>query len=378
MKELLFFLIVTVSDYLFLFIFFFGCFVFLVLSFYAKNKILKNTALICFSVFFVFCFFELMFAFQMDVFKYSEPDKELIENIDNFHVEHKIYIQDNKGQRKRYLFQKESEKEEFLSKKQYKIIYDVDYSMLGKFFRYTKGNISSENAYVFLGCSFTFGDGLKDDQTLPYYFSKLNNFNSNVLNFGVIGKSTNFGLNILNSNIINKYLTKAKNIHFIYSLISDQAFRNFNFDLYDRSDDWIYKDRKWMRIKQPFETVQIIFAKSYIFRKIFLPLIDDSNSDFYENYIINSLNEIRKIAKNKYNAEFTIIVWPSIEINFKTKLAIEKFDIIELPEYFEPHEAGSPYRILYDDHPTAKANEEIAEILDEHLKSLYVPETKND
>ena len=315
---------------------------------------------------------------ERSVFKYSEPDKELIEYIDNFHVDHKIYIQDNKGQRKRYFFQKESEKEKFLSKKQYKIIYDVDYSMLGKFFRYTKGNIFSENAYVFLGCSFTFGDGLNDDQTLPYYFSKLNSFNANVLNFGVVGKSTNFGLNIFNTGLMDKYLGKLQNIHFIYSLISDQAFRNFNFELYNRSDDWIYKDDKWMRIKQPFETIQIIFAKSYIFRKIFLPLIDDSNGKFYEDYLISSLNDIRKIAKNKYNAGFTIVVWPSITHDLKNRLALEKFDIIELPEYFEPHEEGSPYRISYDDHPTAKANEEIAEILYGHLKSLYAPEMKND
>jgi hypothetical protein len=320
-----------------------------------------------------------MFAFQMEVFKYSEPNKEFAKYIDNLQLEHKIYVEDKKGQRKRYSFKKEAEKEEFLSKKQYKIIYDVDYSMLGKFFRYTKGNISSEYAYIFLGCSFTFGDGLKDDQTLPYYFSKLKNFNANVLNFGVIGKSTNFGLNILNSDIINKYLTKAQNIHFIYSLISDQAFRNFNFNLYDRNDDWIYKNGKWMRIKQPFATVQIIFAKSYIFRKVFLPLIDESNKDFYENYLINSLNEIREIVKNKYNAEFTIIVWPSIEIDFKERLALEKFDIIELPGYFDPpHEEESQYRIPYDDHPTAKANEEIAQILYKHLKFSYMPEIKND
>lgn len=376
MKELLFFLIGTVSDYLFLFIFFFGCLIFLFLSFYANNKILKNIALIFFSVFFVFCFFELMFAFQMEVFKYSEPDKDFTKYIDNFHVEHKIYIEDKKGQRKRYLFQKESEKDEFLSKKQCKIIYDVDYSIFGKNFRCTKRNSSSEDAYIFLGCSFTFGDGLNDNQTLPYYFSKLMNFNANVLNFGVIGKSTNFGLNILNSDLINKYLEKSHNTHFIYSLISDQAFRNFNFNLYDRNDDWICKNSKWMRIEQPFETVQVIFAKSFIFRKVFLPLIDESNMYFYENYLLNSLKEIREIAGNKYNAGFTIIVWPSIAIDFKTKLAIEKFDIIELPEYFEPHEEGSPYRISYDEHPTAKANEEIAQILYEHLKFSYMPEVK--
>lgn len=80
--------------------------------------------------------------------------------------------------------------------------------------------------------------------------------------------------------------------------------------------------------------------------------------------MINSLKEIRNLAKSKYNAKFTIIVWPSVKIDFKERLAMEKFDIIELPEYLEEEE----YKIQYDDHPTAKTNEEIAKLLYEHIK----------
>ncbi|GAB1402101.1 hypothetical protein MASR1M68_10120 [Elusimicrobiota bacterium] len=309
----------------------------------------------------------------MEVFRYSEPDREITEYIDELNIEHKIYVEDSKGERKRHAFKKESEKESFLCKQQYSKIYDVKYTMLGQFLRWTKGDIWSENAYIFFGCSFTFGDGLNDDQTLPYCFSKYMQFRENVLNYGVIGKSTNFVLNILNSNIIDRYARNAKNKHFVYSLISDQIMRNFNFPQYGRSDNWLYKDGKWHRAKQPFETVQIVFAKSFIFRKIFLPIIDESNNKFYEDYMINSLKEIRNLAKSKYNAKFTIIVWPSVKIDFKERLAMEKFDIIELPEYLEEEE----YKIQYDDHPTAKTNEEIAKLLYEHIKKKNSEEVDN-
>lgn len=363
----------VITDYLFVYIFSFGCLFFLILSFYFKKRVLKNTCLVLFSVFSVLCFFEIMLAFHMEVFRYSEPDREITEYIDELNIEHKIYVEDSKGERKRHAFKKESEKESFLCKQQYSKIYDVKYTMLGQFLRWTKGDIWSENAYIFFGCSFTFGDGLNDDQTLPYCFSKYMQFRENVLNYGVIGKSTNFVLNILNSNIIDRYARNAKNKHFVYSLISDQIMRNFNFPQYGRSDNWLYKDGKWHRAKQPFETVQIVFAKSFIFRKIFLPIIDESNNKFYEDYMINSLKEIRNLAKSKYNAKFTIIVWPSVKIDFKERLAMEKFDIIELPEYLEEEE----YKIQYDDHPTAKTNEEIAKLLYEHIKKKNSEEVDN-
>jgi hypothetical protein len=55
-------------------------------------------------------------------------------------------------------------------------------------FRYTKGNKNSKESYVFLGCSYTYGDALNHNETLPYYFSKLMNFQKNILNCGVCSK----------------------------------------------------------------------------------------------------------------------------------------------------------------------------------------------
>lgn len=367
-----------VCEYPFIYIFLLLCFIFLILSFYSKKKNLRNIGMVFFSIFMVFCFFEIVLAFKMDPFRYDEPNKEILKNNNLSRTEYKVYIEDINGKKNRYGFRDESAKESFLSKRHCIKIYDVKYSMLDNFVRFTDGNSFSENAYIFLGCSFTFGDGLNDNQTLPYYFSKLMNFNENVLNLGIIGRSTNFTLNMLNCDYIEKYVGKAKNKHFIYSLILDHMMRNFNFMQYVRSDSWLYKNGVWERSWQPFGTIQLIFAKSCIFRKIFLPVIVKSNKNFYEDYMIMSLNNIRNLVETKYNAKFTIIVWPSVEIDFKTKLAIEKFDIIELPKYFEPQGEVSQYRIPYDEYPTAKANKEIAEILYEHLKSAYNSETKND
>ena len=62
----------------------------------------------------------------------------------------------------------------------YNIIYTID--EFGN--RFCKSNKNAKVTYVFMGCSMVFGIGLEDDETLPYYFSKILNFNSNVINIG--------------------------------------------------------------------------------------------------------------------------------------------------------------------------------------------------
>ena len=90
--------------------------------------------------------------------------------------------------------------------------------------------------------------------------------------------------------------------------------------------------------------------------------------------MIKSLKEMNKIIEERYNSKLTIIVWPDkydkrlgkYGKNFIEKLKETKLDLIFLPEYFDDKETG--YRIKNDMHPTAKANEEIAEILYNHIK----------
>ncbi len=52
-------------------------------------------------------------------------------------------------------------------------IYEVVYTIGSDRFRVTPASAAAANRRVnFLGCSVTFGEGLQDDQTLPYYFAK--------------------------------------------------------------------------------------------------------------------------------------------------------------------------------------------------------------
>ncbi len=361
MKEIL---INYFLNYEFLYIFLFCFIIFLSISILIKQKLIKKIAILLFSIFFVLFVFEFALSFFMPL-----PQINFSKDYINTVVPNSIgKLRDIKLLCKDKEYRFFNEDINFDKFENYSLVFDVSYSKYSNYFRVTECNNSSNNTYIFLGCSFIFGTAINDDETLPYYFSKLYNFNENIINCGTSGKSTNTSLNIIRSNLF-KFLTHndSKIEHFFYSLISDHIYRNFRYENLDFLciDGYLYKDKKWY-IPTIVGKIKYIFARSYIFRKVFVPIIDIYFQQYYEDYMIESLKEMNKIVEKKYNSKFTIIVWPeSYSKSFVGKLKETKLDLIFLPEYFNSEEDG--YRIKHDGHPTAKANKEIAEILYNHI-----------
>jgi len=326
MKAVLAIIINTFLSYEFVFVFTLIAVFFLIIGMYVKNTVLRIGCLVFFSIFLALAVTEYVLSFRDNfnspwVFKMRH-----INDINKIYKIHKISEYDNK-------------------------------------FRYTKCNVSSENSYVFLGCSFIFGAKLNDEDTVTYYFSKLMNFEANVINCGIPGHSINTSKNILNNDLIYDLCQNKKINHFFYLMIYDHLSRNFR--ILDPSDNMLYENGKYSRVKQPLGIFKIIFAKSYIFNKIFLPVIEQHNMLFYEEYMIESFESINKIIEDKYSSKLTIIIWPEFDQAFIDKLNNKNFDVIVLPEYFNSETSGC--KIPNDGHPTAKANKEIAQILYNHI-----------
>ena len=190
-------------DYVFIYVFLLSSILFLLISIFIKQKIIRKLSILLFSIFIIFSLFE----FSISLF-YDKNKIEYNHNYFNKITNNKISVE-----REIEFFDKNNNKCKFKDTKDkldlnnydyYKIIYDVVYSAYNNGFRKTRGDIDSKEVYVFLGCSFTFGDGLNDDETLPYYFSKLFDFKKNVVNCGVQATSTNTTLNILYNKAIIK------------------------------------------------------------------------------------------------------------------------------------------------------------------------------
>lgn len=352
--------------YQFVYIFLFSGFIFLICSALVKNKTVKLTGFLFFSVFLALSLCEIIFYSPDFNFKFNKPDKFYNNpkiNLAHIDLIREICLKD--AGNKEYMYRYKNN--ENPAPKYYKKIYDVGYSVFEPGFRYTKGNENSDNIYIFLGCSFTFGGGLEDNETLPYYFSSSMNFKNGVLNFALAGKATNTVLNIFNHDIAASFIGQRNVKRFIYGLMQDHLYRNFNVSCYGANDNWIYKSGKWIRTKQPFGIFKIIFARSYIFQKIVDPKIEQYNKNFYEDYLLENFKEIDKIIIEKYNSKLTIIIWPDVFLNERLLKGLKELniDIIILPEYFNSEE----YKIKDNRHPNAKANKEIANILMKHLNN---------
>lgn len=78
-------------------------------------------------------------------------------------------------------------------------VYDVVYSIGDDGFRLTPQAKTSTRSHVnFFGCSFMFGEGLEDTETLPYYFHSLEQ-HASVKNYGMHGYGVHQALRILES-----------------------------------------------------------------------------------------------------------------------------------------------------------------------------------
>ncbi len=352
--------------YEFVYVFIFCTILFLLLTVIIKKQILKITSIFLFSVFFTLFIVEFFLFLRMDPL--NNTSKKLFaihivdKNIDFLKLDIKKYLRYAKNGIQ------DGEDKFFL--------YNGNETTYQNGFRYTKCNFDNGLDYVFLGCSFVYGLGLEDNQTLPYLFSKMLNYEYGILNCGVSGCSSNTALNIIKSDILKKFMKKNKNIkHFIYFFIPWQPIRNFTneFSSTQSSDNYIYEKGKFIKAKQPFGTYMEIFGRSYLFRKIFLNLIENKNKDFYEEYFINSLLQIRDIVKNKYNSKFTVLLWNKPRSLFNgyviDKLIKTDIDYISLPEF------GAEYVIPNDGHPNEKANREIAKLL---LKHFQEQDKKNE
>lgn len=334
---------------------------------FVQYKKIKLTSVVLFSVFLMFSVFEFTLSCFFP-YPVTEFHKDYLKDINKgniFVLKHKRFVDKSDNDRIEEYYYLNNEYDDYLkSKPNLSLVYDVKYTVYNNYFRYTGGNSDSDNNYVFLGCSFVFGIGLKDNETLPYCFSKLMDFQSNVLNCGVSGQGTTTALNILNNNVIDKFVKKnSKFGHFYYYFVDDHIKRNFTVES-DSSciDSCRYCGGRWIRNKQPLGKIKVLFSKSYIFRKIFLPLIDKYLQSFYEDYLIEDLKEMDRIIREKYNSKLTVIIWPEFG-PYIYKILNAGLDIVVIPRNFQFDES---YKIEYDGHPSAKANKETAEILYNH------------
>ena len=106
-----------------------------------------------------------------------------------------------------------------------KLLLDVVYSIDNKGFRITGSNINNyKKCVIFYGGSYTFGQSVNDEDTLPFQFNKLTNNKFRVFNFGFNGYGPHQFLAYL-LNYSNLDIFKCESTILVYQFLYDHVGR---------------------------------------------------------------------------------------------------------------------------------------------------------
>jgi hypothetical protein len=199
-------------------------------------------------------------------------------------------------------------------------------------------NSMDSNELIFLGCSFTFGEGLTDKQSLPYLTGEQNELNS--VNLGCTG----YGLHQVYQLYLEKYSnTDNRHRRFVYSFLYDHILRaNGVYDWNLEGPQFISKGDSIINMG-PIIKLHSAFANKFIhyaslfgglrfLNKILSHLAEKNHLNSmdavdYENSL-NLLKQMAKMIKSS-GGEFIVLDWDfnnwgNIELNQLPYELIEK------------------------------------------------------
>ena len=241
------------------------------------------------------------------------------------------------------------------------VMYSMEYSTNSWGFRLMP-QIDSDNAYIFLGCSFVFGVGVNDIETLSYYFLEEMGRRNAVYNFGIKGKSINAALSVINNNLIDVTVSGKNVEHVFFLMIHDTFYRPFRFA--SASDAAIFNDGKIFYQKQPLGFFKMLMSSSALYNRFVAPVINTRSRNFYYATVLGKIKAMQELVQDKYGAKFTVILWyfnPSVKSFFEKN----NIDFVFVENAFKQLCRG--WSNPYTKHPFPQAHQAVARALFEHI-----------
>lgn len=247
---------------------------------------------------------------------------------------------------------------------------------------------------LFFGDSFTIGEGVQDNETLPFYFGT--HANARIYNFGFHGYGPHQALALVQSGEIARIVKDCQSVLAIYESLPGHIARAGGFSPWEQGTNAprFYLDPsgslKWGNaylhqspvLAKLAPKLKARLAQSYLY-KLLQPSYEYDES--YNALYFAIIEELQKQLKEQFGAHFTLVLWDATDLSdeierkeshaiikhYKNGLGGGAMDLVLvseiLPNYKQQREAYSIDRC--DLHPNAKANEQIARYLVDLPKS---------
>jgi hypothetical protein len=195
------------------------------------------------------------------------------------------------------------------------VIYDITYNINENGFRITPDANSSGESIVFFGGSYTLGEGVKGNETFPYFVLKNLDYRFNIVNMGWHGWGPHQMLRLIESEILKKAV-QGKIHAAIYQTVIWHATRSAGNAQWDKyGPKYIQTHNGEIQSVGPFTNKQkyMYFAdalkKSRLFRWI-LERPSQITEEDMEIYIAIILKTSSLLQKN-FGIPLTILYWDS-------------------------------------------------------------------
>lgn len=260
-------------------------------------------------------------------------------------------------------------------------VYDIHATFDHNNKRFTPDHDSLKKDFaLFFGCSIGFGEGLEDNQTLPYYFQQQSP-NYNAYNFALSGHGTNNVLARLQYQNISDQVAE-KNGKGFYIFFWDHIYRAIGS--MSRYTAWMhnepyytFEDGKLVRrkmFKDGRKNISRIYELIYqtnivkYFEMDFPVRLNDKHFDLVTEMML----EAKKRYKQQFgNDDFYVVIYPAYKAytdeeysKFKSFLRKKKIDFIDLSDFIE---YSPKYTLNGDAHPNAATNELLAKELQNRI-----------
>lgn len=274
-----------------------------------------------------------------------------------------------------------------------KSLYNVSYTTDELGWRITPSSkLDSSSCVLFFGDSFTIGEGVQDNETLPFYFGRAlgKQANARIYNFGFHGYGPHQALALVQSGEIARIVKDCQSVLAIYESLPGHIARAGGFSPWEQGTNAprFYLDPsgslKWGNAylhKSPVlaklaPKLKARLAQSYLY-KLLQPSYGYDES--YNALYFAIIDTLQKQLKEQFGAHFTLVLWDATDLSdeierkeshaiikhYKNGLGGGAMDLVLvseiLPNYKRQREAYSIDRC--DLHPNARANEQIARYL---------------
>lgn len=262
------------------------------------------------------------------------------------------------------------------------VVYDVVYTTKADGWRVTPDHPDARNAVIFLGCSYTQGEGVNDTATYAWQVGELLGREWQVFNYGLSGYGPHHALALLQSGRLDPIFARYQRVQVFFLSIPGHELRVAGFSSWDRHGPrYVLEQGKAVRrghfdtpradahtlsgwLAEQGERVLAVFRGTELCRQVILQILQLGHGTLIRRQCAVFAAMDAHIAARYPNARFAVLLYPSV----KESDACAGVPVLKLAAAFPDWPDDAKYRIPLDRHPSPAAHARVARWLAEAIK----------